>query len=143
MPIQCIEPHPNETQHSIDSRRRTTEEFWILELGTLSPYGSNDKLQSFGTISQRQQGSLHVTYVFFNKHPHRRHTKRNYKKAQSQRRSQNFDPAAFLGTIKSTGDHLGFLHSTRTLIMGWTNVTLALWICTWLVTRAALLPLVF
>ena len=121
MPIERIEPHPNETQRSIDSRRRTREDFWIRELGTLDPYGLNDKLQSFGTISQRQQGSLHVTYAFFNKHPHRRHTKRNYKKAQSRRRSRNFDPAAFLGTIKSTGDHLGFLHSTRTLIMGLTK----------------------
>ena len=78
------------------SRRCTREEFWIRELGTLDPYGLNDKLQSFGTLSQRQQGSLHVTYNFFNKHLHRRHTKRNYKKAQSRRRSRNFDPAAFL-----------------------------------------------
>ena len=98
MPIECIEPHPNETQRSIDSRRRTREEFWIRELGALNPYGLNDKLQSFGTISQRKQGSLHVTYAFFNKHPHRRHTKRNCKKAQSRRRSRNFDPATFLGT---------------------------------------------
>ena len=108
MPIERIEPHPSETQRSIDCRRRTKEEFWIRELGTLDPYGLNDKLQSFGTISQCQQGSLHVTYAFFNKYPHRRQMKRNYKKAQSRRCSQSFDPAAFLGTIKSTGDHLGF-----------------------------------
>ena len=30
-------------------------------------------------------------------------------------------PCCFLGTIKSTGDHSGFLHSTRTLIMGLTK----------------------
>ena len=77
MPIERIEPRPNETQRNIDSRRRTREDFWIRELGTLDPYGLNDKLQSFGTISQRQQSSLHVTYAFFNKHPYRRHTKRN------------------------------------------------------------------
>ena len=77
LPIERIEPHPNETQRSIDSRRRTREEFWIRKLRTLDPYRLNDKLQSFETISQRQQSSLHVTYAFFNKHPHRRRTKRN------------------------------------------------------------------
>ena len=45
----------------------------------------------------------------------------NYKKAQSRCRSRNFDPAACFGTIKSIGDHLVFLHSTRTLIMGLTK----------------------
>ena len=64
MPIERVEPRPNETQRSIDSRRRMREEFWIQELGTLGPYGLNDNLQSFGTMSQRQQGSLHVTYAF-------------------------------------------------------------------------------
>ena len=70
MPLERIEPHRNETQHSIDSCKRTRETFWIRELGTLDPYCLNDKLQSFGTISQRQQGNLHVTYAFFDKHPH-------------------------------------------------------------------------
>ena len=48
MPIEHIEPHPNEIQRSIDGCRCTREEFWIRELGTLDPYGLNDKLQSFG-----------------------------------------------------------------------------------------------
>ena len=62
-----------------------------------------------------------MSHAFFNKHPHRRHTKRNYKKAQSWRCSQSFNPVVFLRTIKSTGDHSGFLHSPRTLVMGLTK----------------------
>ena len=39
MPIGQFTPKPNESQSSIDQRRRNREEFWIRELGTLDPYG--------------------------------------------------------------------------------------------------------
>ena len=58
MPIEQPTPKPNESQSSIDQRRRNREEFWIRELGTLDPYGQNDKIQSWGSLSQRGQGSL-------------------------------------------------------------------------------------
>ena len=115
MPIEQLTPKPNKSQSSIDQRRRNREEFWIRELGTLDPYGLNDKIQSWGSLSQRGQGSLVVTYVLFNKHAHRPHVKHASGKHRARARRRLFDPCSFLnGLSVSASSKSCFLHNTRT-----------------------------
>ena len=75
-PIGHVSPRPQESQSNVDQRRRNREEFWIRKLGTLDPYGLNDKIQSWGSLSPKSQGSLIVTYSLFNKRVHRPHLRR-------------------------------------------------------------------
>ena len=101
MPIEQVTPKPQESQTSLDRRRRSREEFWIRELGTLDPYGLNDKIQSWGSLSQRNQDSLLVSYALFNKHVHRPHVRHAPNKYRARARHRLFDPCSFLDDLSS------------------------------------------
>ena len=40
------------------------EEYWIRELGTTSPYGYNDKIDSVGNLTSSDCSSVYVMRVF-------------------------------------------------------------------------------
>ena len=104
---------PQESQSNVDQQRRIREEFWIRELGTLDPYGLNDKIQSWGSLSQKSQGSLIVTYSLFNKHVHRPHSRHTTGKRRARARHRLFDPHSFLAEMSSSmSTETCFLHDT-------------------------------
>ncbi len=123
MPLEEVPRYHNETQIMLDHRRRHREEFWIKEIGTLSPYGLNDKLQYFGSISLYAPTSLLVTYTLFNKirNPDRivKHTRRRNHQNRNNRTIE-FDASTFLNQMTSmiTNDLRNFLHSIRKMILG-------------------------
>jgi len=43
-PIEHITQNPGETEKDITIRRLDRERFWMLELGSMYPYGLNDRL---------------------------------------------------------------------------------------------------
>ena len=49
-PIEHITWNPGETEKDITIRRLDRERFWMLELGTMYPYGLNDRLQHVGNV---------------------------------------------------------------------------------------------
>ena len=51
-PIEHITQSPGETEQDVTIRRLDRERFWMLELGTMYPYGLNDRLQHVGNVSQ-------------------------------------------------------------------------------------------
>ena len=51
--------------------RRERELFWIKELGTAKPYGFNDQIKGFGTLSSTSSKKTNV-YTLFNKHQRRK-----------------------------------------------------------------------
>ena len=82
-PIEEIEQRQQETERDLTTRRLDRERFWMLELGTVYPYGLNDRLQNVGNVSKT---GLKHQYVFslLNKrkrrkrsHGHRRNKTRN------------------------------------------------------------------
>ena len=50
-PIEHITQNPGETEKDITIRRLNRERVWMLELGTMYPYGLNDRLQHVGNVS--------------------------------------------------------------------------------------------
>ena len=46
-----ITQSPGETEQDVTIRRLDRERFWMLELGTMYPYGLNDRLQHVGNVS--------------------------------------------------------------------------------------------
>ena len=47
------------------------ERFWMLELGTVYPYGLNDRLQSVGNVSKNLKNNINV-FSLLNKHKRRK-----------------------------------------------------------------------
>ena len=63
---------PGETERDITIRRLDRERFWMLELGTLYPYGLNDRLQHVGNVSHSSVRSRNNVFNLFNRHQRRK-----------------------------------------------------------------------
>ena len=50
--IEKITPHENETETSLRSRREECELYWQKELGTMWPFGLNDRIKGVGNVSK-------------------------------------------------------------------------------------------
>ena len=50
-PIEHITQSPGETEQDVTIRCLDRERVWMLELGTMYPYGLNDCLQHVGNVS--------------------------------------------------------------------------------------------
>ena len=101
MPIEQLASKPNESQSGIVQRRRNREEFWIRELGTLDRFWSNWQNPIMGSLFQRGQGSLVVTYALFNKHAHRPNVKHASGKHRARAQRRLFDPRSILDGMSS------------------------------------------
>ena len=53
-------------------RRLDRERFWMLELGTMYPYGLNDRLQHVGKVSYSSVRSRNNVFIIFNRHQRRK-----------------------------------------------------------------------
>ena len=71
-PIEHITQNPGETERDITIRRLDRERFWMLELGTMYPYGLNDRLQHVGNVSQSSVRSRNNVLNLFNRHQRRK-----------------------------------------------------------------------
>ena len=119
MPIEQLTPKPNESQYVLTNEEEIEKSFGLGNLvpPPLDPYGLNDKIQSWGSLSQRGQGSLVVAYALFNKHAHRPHVKHASGKHRARARRRQFDPRSFLdGLSSSASSKTCFLHNTRTQV---------------------------
>jgi hypothetical protein len=76
--IEKIYHHSNSPSLSTPFRRKR-EEFWIRELGTATPYGCNDNINSMGNLTSPGYSSVNVMNLF-NRSPRRRrsHGHRHY-----------------------------------------------------------------
>ena len=100
-PIEKIELLPGESDEDVTIRRLGRERFWMLELGTVYPYGLNDRLQSVGNVSKNLKNNINV-FSLLNKHKRRKrsHGRRRNKVSRSKLRWKIF--IAFL--TKSTAE---------------------------------------
>ena len=67
-----ITQNPGETEKDITIERLDRERFWILELGTMYPYGLNDRLQHVGNVSHSSVRSRNNVFNLFNRHQRRK-----------------------------------------------------------------------
>ena len=70
MGVQILEKvyHSSDNSTLLTSFRRTSELFWIKELGTAKPYGFNDQIKGIGTLSSISCKKTNI-YSLFNKQP--------------------------------------------------------------------------
>ena len=59
-PIEEIEQQAGETDRHFTTRRLDREKYWMLELGTVYPYGLNNRLQNVGNVSKASFKHLYV-----------------------------------------------------------------------------------
>ena len=67
-PIEHITQNRGETEKDITIRCLDRERFWMLELGTMYPYGLNDRLQHVGNVSHSSVLSRSNVFNLFNRH---------------------------------------------------------------------------
>ena len=83
-PIEHITQSPGETELDVTIRRLDRERFWMLELGTMYPYGLNDRLQHVGNVSHSYVRSRNNVFNLFNRHQRR---KRSHGRRSNSRRN--------------------------------------------------------
>ena len=83
-PIEHITQSPGETELDVTIRRLDRERFWMLELGTMYPYGLNDRLQHVGNVSNSCVRSRNNVFNLFNRHQRR---KRSHGRRSNSRRN--------------------------------------------------------
>ena len=83
-PIEHFTQSPGETEQDVTIRRLDRERFWMLELGTMYPYGLNDRLQHVGNVSHSYVRSRNNVFNLFNRHQRR---KRSHGRRSNSRRN--------------------------------------------------------
>ena len=109
MKVRFIEKiyHPSNSPKLSTPLRRKREEYWIKELGTATPYGCNDKVDSVGNLSSPACSSTNVMELFNTSSRRRRsHGQRHYTRPI-------LHDISFRGLIKYVNAPLG-LHHIRT-----------------------------
>ena len=71
-PIEHITQNPGVTEQDVTIRRLDREWFWMLELGTMYPYGLNDRLQHVRNVSHCYVRSRNNVFNLFNRHQRRK-----------------------------------------------------------------------
>ena len=71
-PTEHITQSPGETEQDVTIRRLDRERFWMLELGTMYPYGLNDCLQDVENVSHSYVQSRNNVFNLFNHHQRRK-----------------------------------------------------------------------
>ena len=62
--IEQIDPQQIDNNKTVKDHRLDREDYWMRELGTISPFGLNDKVRKVGNIRQKQSENLLVTQLF-------------------------------------------------------------------------------
>ena len=111
-PIEHITQSPGETEQDVTIRRLDRERFWMLELGTMYPYGLNDRLQHVGNVSHSYVRSRNNVFNLFNRHQRR---KRSHGRRSNSRRNSEITLDQ-LRNLYNGGQSHGGLHRLRTTL---------------------------
>ena len=111
-PIEHITQSPGETELDVTIRRLDRERFWMLELGTMYPYGLNDRLQHVGNVSHSYVRSRNNVFNLFNRHQRR---KRSHGRRSNSRRNSEITLDQ-LRNLCNGGQSHGGLHRLRTTL---------------------------
>lgn len=111
-PIEKIEQLPGESVEDVTIKRLDRERFWMLELGTVYPYGLNDRLQSVGNVSKNMNNNINV-FSLFNKRKRR-------KRSHGRRRNRVNRSKITLENLHEVfnSEHGGSLHHLLTTLHG-------------------------
>ena len=101
-----------ETEQDVTIRRLDRERFWMLELGTMYPYGLNDRLQHVGNVSHSYVRSRNNVFNLFNRHQRR---KRSHGRRSNSRRNSEIT-LHHLRNLYNGGQSHGGLHRLRTTL---------------------------
>ena len=101
-----------ETEQDVTIRRLDRERFWMLELGTMYPYGLNDRLQHVGNVSHSYVRSRNNVFNLFNRHQRR---KRSHGRRSNSRRNSEITLDQ-LRNLYNGGQSHGGLHRLRTTL---------------------------
>ena len=111
-PIEHITRNPGETEKDITIRRLDRERFWMLELGTMYPYGLNDRLQHVGNVSHSSVRSRNNVFNLF--HRQQRRNRSHGHRSNSSRTSEiTLD---LLRNLYNSGQGHGNLHRLLTTL---------------------------
>ena len=111
-PIEHTTQSPGETEQDVTIRRLDLERFWMLELGTMYPYGLNDRLQHVGNVSNSCVRSRNNVFNLFNRHQRR---KRSHGRRSNSRRNLEITLDQ-LHNVYNGGQSHGSLHRLRTTL---------------------------
>ena len=111
-PIEHITQSPGETELDVTIRRLDHERFWMLELGTMYPYGLNDCLQHVENVSHSYVQSRNNVFNLFNCHQRR---KRSHGRRSNSRRNLEITLDQ-LHNLYNGGQSHGSLHRLRTTL---------------------------
>ena len=108
-PIEHITQNPEEIERDVTIRRLDRERFWMLELGTLYPYGLNDRLQHVGNVRSRNN-----VFNLFNRHQRRKRSHMHGHRSNSSCTSEiTLD---LLCNLYNSGQGHGSLHRLLTTL---------------------------
>ena len=111
-PIEHITQSPGETEQDVTIRRLDRERFWMLELGTMYPYGLNDRLQHAGNVLHSYVRSRNNVFNLFKRHQRR---KRSHGRRSNSRRNSEITLDQ-LRNLYNGGQSHGDLHRLRTTL---------------------------
>ena len=111
-PIEHITQSPGETEKDVTIRRLDRERFWMLELGTMYPYGLNDRLQHVGNVSHSYVRSRNNVFNLFNRH---QRCKRSHGRRSNSRRNSEITLDQ-LRNLYNGGPSHGGVHRLRTTL---------------------------
>ena len=111
-PIEHITQSPGETEQDVSIRRLDRERFWMLELGTMYPYGLNDRLQHAGDVLHSYVRSRSNVFNLFKRHQRR---KRSHGRRSNSRRNSEITLDQ-LRNLYNGGQSHGGLHRLRTTL---------------------------
>ena len=112
--IEKIDPRRMRNDKTVKDHRLDREDYWMRELGTISPFGLNDKVRRIGNISQKQSENLLVTQLFHSSQRRPRSHGRRINRA-SNRVPRDETTVEHLVNIWKDSDRL---HTLRTTLFG-------------------------
>ena len=111
-PIEHITQSPGETEQDVTIRRLDRERFWMLELGTMYPYGLNDHLHHVGNVSHSYVRSRNNVFNLFSRHQCR---KRSQGRQSNSRRNLEITLDQLPNLYNGGQGHGGLHHLHATL----------------------------
>ena len=112
--IEKIDPRRMRNGKTVKDHRLDREDYWMRELGTISPFGLNEKVRKVGNISQKQSENLLVTQLFHSSHRRPRSHGRRTNRVNNSKFHKNTTVECLENIWKGSNR----LHTLRTKLFG-------------------------